>query len=140
IAESEHWSERGRATSVGDAEALGRPRRSDVRRQRMRHFNIIFFLSALLVASCAANKPVYPLPRAAFPEPGVYLVQPGDSVTLIAKHLCLSVDRLAALNPGIDFSRLKIGQRLYYAPSPLPVRYHNARYDLTFYLPASWRD
>ena len=25
-------------------------------------------------------------------------------------------------------------------PSGLPVRYHSARYDLTFYLPASWRD
>jgi hypothetical protein len=24
--------------------------------------------------------------------------------------------------------------------SGLPVRYHSARYDLTFYLPASWRD
>jgi hypothetical protein len=106
----------------------------------MRHFNIIFFLSALLIVGCATNKPIYPLPRAAFPEPGVYLVQPGDSATLIAKHLCLSVAQLEALNPGIDWSHLKIGQSLYYAPSPLPVRYHNARYDLTFYLPGSWRD
>ena len=118
MAESEHWSERGRATSVGDAEALGRPRRSDVRRQRMRHFNIIFFLSALLVAGCAANKPVYPLPRTAFPEPGVYLVQPGDSATLIANNLCLSVERLSTLNPGMNWSHLKIGQRLYYASPP----------------------
>jgi len=84
----------------------------------MRHFNIIFFLSALLVAGCAANKPVYPLPRTAFPEPGVYLVQPGDSATLIANNLCLSVERLSTLNPGMDRSHLKIGQRLYYASPP----------------------
>ena len=25
-------------------------------------------------------------------------------------------------------------------PSGLPLRYHNAQYDLTFFLPASWRD
>ncbi len=91
---------------------------SDVGRQRMRHFNIIFFLSALLVAGCAANKPVYPLPCTAFPEPGVYLVQPGDSATLIANNLCLSVERLSTLNPGMDWSHLKIGQRLYYASPP----------------------
>jgi len=104
----------------------------------MRLFNSLFLVSGLLIAGCATKEPVYPLPRAAFPEPGVYLVQPGDSVTLIAKHLCLSVDQLAALNPGIDFSRLKIGQRLYYALNPLPVRYHNAQCGLTFNLPASW--
>jgi hypothetical protein len=75
----------------------------------MQHSNIIFFLSALLVAGCAAHKPVYPLPRAAFPEPGVYLVQPGDSATLIAKNLCLSVAQLEAFNPGIDWFHLKIG-------------------------------
>ena len=84
----------------------------------MRHFNIIFFLSALLVAGCATNKPVYPLPRAAFPEPAVYLVQPGDSAARIAINLCLSMERLSALNPGIDWSRLKIGQRLYYSSPP----------------------
>jgi len=107
----------------------------------MRHYNIIFLITALLVAGCATKKPVYPLPRAAFPEPGVYLVQPGDSATLIAKNLCLSVAQLEALNPGIDWFHLKIGQRLYYAPPPsgLPLRYHKAQYGLTFFLPASWR-
>jgi len=84
----------------------------------MQHFNIIFFISALWVAGCASDKPVYPLPRAAFPEPAVYLVQPGDSAGRIAKNLCLSMERLSALNPGIDWSRLKIGQRLYYASPP----------------------
>ena len=69
-----------------------------------------------LVAGCATNKPVYPLPCAAFPEPGIYLVQPGDSTARIAKDLCLTVERLSELNPGVDWSRLKIGQKLYYAP------------------------
>ena len=98
-----------------------------------------YFVCALWVSGCATTGPVYPPSHTAFPAPGVYRVQPGDSVTLIARHLCLSVDRLAALNPGADLSQLKIGQRLYYAPNPLPVRYHNARYDLTFYLPAGWQ-
>ena len=84
----------------------------------MRHYNIIFLITALLVAGCATNKPAHPLPRAAFPEPGVYLVQPGDSCISIAKNLCLSVAQLEALNPGIDCFYLKIGQRLYYAPPP----------------------
>ena len=69
-----------------------------------------------VLTGCATNKPVYPLPRAAFPEPDIYLVQPGDSATNIAKNLCLSVERLSELNPGVDWSRLKIGLRLYYAP------------------------
>jgi hypothetical protein len=68
-----------------------------------------------LLAACATKKPAYPLPRTAFPEPGIYLVQPGDSATNIAKNLCLSVERLSELNPGIDWSRLKIGLKLYYA-------------------------
>src|SRR5580692_11494776 len=72
-------------------------------------------LSSVLTG-CATNKPVYPLPRAAFPEPGIYLVQPGDSATRIAKNLCLTVERLSELNPDVDWSRLKIGLKLYYAP------------------------
>jgi hypothetical protein len=73
-------------------------------------------LSGGLFMGCATDKPVYPISRAAFPEPGVYLVQPGDSATWIAKHLCLTVEQLSALNPGVDWSRLKVGLKLYYAP------------------------
>jgi hypothetical protein len=69
-----------------------------------------------LLTGCATNKPVYPLPRAAFPEPGIYLVQPGDSATRIAKNLCLTVGRLSELNPGVNWSHLKIGLKLHYAP------------------------
>jgi len=81
----------------------------------MRYFDILCFAFALLAAGCAADKPVYPLPSAAFAEPGVYIVQPGDSATRIAKNLCLTVDRLSTLNPGVDWSRLKNGQKLYFA-------------------------
>jgi len=61
------------------------------------------------------NKPAYPLPRAAFPEPGIYIVQPGDSAPVISKNLCLTVGRLLALNPGLNWSDLKPGQKLFYA-------------------------
>jgi hypothetical protein len=69
-----------------------------------------------LLTGCTTDKPVYPLPRAAFPEPGIYLVQPGDSATRIAKNLCLTVGQLSEHNPGVDWSHLKIGLKLYYAP------------------------
>jgi hypothetical protein len=71
-----------------------------------------------LLTGCTTDKPVYPLPRAAFPEPGIYLVQPGDSATRIAKNLCLTVERLSELNPGVDWSHLKIGLMLYYVGQP----------------------
>jgi hypothetical protein len=77
--------------------------------------HLALVLSGLLTG-CTTDKPVYPLPRAAFPEPGIYLVQPGDSATGIANNLCLTVGRLSELNPGVDLSHLKIGMELYYAP------------------------
>ena len=67
-----------------------------------------------LLTGCTTDKPVCPLPRAACPEPGIYLVQPGDSAARIAKSLCLTVERLSELNPGVDWSHLKIGLELYY--------------------------
>lgn len=81
----------------------------------MQKFNAAILIAALLISGCAANKQTYPLPRSAFPEPGIYLVQPGDTETLIAKHLCLSVDQLSTLNPGTDWARLRVGQRLHYS-------------------------
>lgn len=101
---------------------------------------IMLLVTLGLMAGCTTRRPVHPLSPAALPEPGVYLVQPGDGATLIARNLCVSVDQLAALNPGVDWSHLKIGQKLRYATAPfvLPLRYHNAKYDLTFYLPESW--
>jgi hypothetical protein len=70
-----------------------------------------------LVAGCGTNKPTYPIPKAAFSAgPGIYIVQPGDSQAEIAKNLCLSMEQLSKLNPGVDWSRLKIGLKLYYAP------------------------
>lgn len=76
---------------------------------------LILYL-ALVLSGCATNRPFYTDWRAAYPSPGVYLVQPGDNAAKVAKNLCLSVKQLATLNPGADMSHLKIGQRLYYAP------------------------
>jgi LysM repeat protein len=81
-------------------------------------FMRIFFIGclgfALLAVARGEDKPVYPLPRAAFPEPGIYIVQPGDSAPAIAKNLCLTLGRLSTLNPGVNWSDLKPGQRLFY--------------------------
>jgi hypothetical protein len=91
------------------------------------------------VAGCASKQAAYPLPRTAFPAPGVYVVQSGDTVNSAAKHLCLSVDRLISLNAGLDLYHLKNGQRIYYTPKPLPLCYRNHRYGFTFFLPLDWR-
>ena len=64
------------------------------------------------------NTALEPLPHAAFPEPGIYIVQEGDSAALIAKKLGLTFEQLSAINPGIDWSHIKIKQRLHYAPVP----------------------
>ncbi|HEX4266180.1 MAG TPA: LysM domain-containing protein [Verrucomicrobiae bacterium] len=97
-------------------------------KEHMRNFNVVFLLCMLLPLGCASEsgarngrlagnyQPTYPLSSSAFPESRVYLVQPGDDAALIARHLCLSLGQLLALNPGTDWPRLKIGQRLYYSP------------------------
>jgi hypothetical protein len=42
---------------------------------------------------------------------------------------------------GLMLAGLLIGcSTTQHHPADLPVRYHNAKYDLTFYLPTSWRD
>jgi LysM repeat protein len=88
---------------------------------------------------CAANKPTS---QPAFSDGhGIYIVQPGDSGAAIAKKLCLSMQQLSDLNPNVTWSHLKIGQELKYVgltKPPHPVFYHNAKYDFTFSLPASW--
>ena len=54
-----------------------------------------------------------------FPEPGIYLVQLGDTAPLIANQLYMSFEELSALNPNVDWSHLKTGQRLRYIPPPM---------------------
>jgi hypothetical protein len=45
-------------------------------------------------------------------EAGVYVVQWGHSATEIAAHFHLTVGQLSLLNPGVDLSHLRVGQRL----------------------------
>jgi hypothetical protein len=100
-------------------------------RQFMRIFFIGCLAFALLTVARGEDKPVYPLPRAAFPEPGIYIVQPGDSAPTIAKNLCVTLGRLSALNPGVNWSDLKPGPRLFYV-SATPTEIDKA-HDVDFY-------
>lgn len=97
---------------------------------------------ALVLSGCAANVPTYPIPKAAFSaESEIYIVQRGDTEAEIAKNLCLSMDQLSDFNPGVDWTRLKIGQKLHFAgitKPPTPILYHNRKYDFTFLLPDYW--
>ena len=42
--------------------------------------------------------------------PGEYVVKPGDTGTKIAKAVGVSITELEAVNPGIDWRRLRVGQ------------------------------
>ena len=44
--------------------------------------------------------------------PGEYVVKPGDTGTKIAKATGASLADLEAANPGIDWKRLRIGQKI----------------------------
>ena len=44
--------------------------------------------------------------------PGEYVVKPGDTGTKISKAVGVSVAELEAVNPGIDWKRLRIGQTI----------------------------
>ena len=44
--------------------------------------------------------------------PGEYVVKPGDTGTKIAKATGVSLSELEALNPGIDWRRLRVGQTI----------------------------
>ena len=93
---------------------MSRRRLSYVRRHRMRRLNLISIISALLVAGCATHNSEYPPPHvAASTEPGVYIVQPGDSAPKIIAQFHLTLARLSVLNPGVALSPLKIGQKLF---------------------------
>jgi LysM repeat protein len=49
---------------------------------------------------------------AAVAGPGEYVVKPGDTGTKIAKATGVSLADLEAANPGIDWRRLRIGQKI----------------------------
>lgn len=44
--------------------------------------------------------------------PGEYVVKSGDTGTKIAKANGVSISALTAVNPGVNFSKLKVGQKL----------------------------
>ena len=44
--------------------------------------------------------------------PGEYVVKPGDTGTKIAKATGVSLGELEAANPGIDWKRLRVGQKI----------------------------
>ena len=44
--------------------------------------------------------------------PGEYVVKPGDTGTKISKAVGVSVAELEAINPGLDWRRLRVGQTI----------------------------
>lgn len=67
-----------------------------------------------------AKKPAAPDPKAAkagkagpaVAGPGEYVVKGGDTGTKIAKSLGVAVGDLVAVNPGVNFSKLKVGDKI----------------------------
>ena len=55
------------------------------------------------------------------PEDGIYTVKAGDNFSVIAKRYGLKVSDILAANPGVDSSRLKIGQKLRLTASAAAV-------------------
>jgi len=51
-------------------------------------------------------------PTAATPDDGVYTIQSGDTFSKIASRLGISLDALMRANPGVNPSRLQIGQKI----------------------------
>jgi len=56
------------------------------------------------------------------PPDGIYVVKAGDNFSTIAKHHGLRVSDIMAANPGVDSSRLKIGQQLRLTSDAAPVK------------------
>jgi LysM repeat protein len=61
-------------------------------------------------ARAAAPKAVGKGGEARVAGPGEYVVKPGDTGTKIAKAVGVSITELEAVNPGIDWRRLRVGQ------------------------------
>jgi len=73
---------------------------------------VLFLVATLLASGCASHQSIHPVSASVFSGPGVYIVQRGDTATLIAHRLCLGMDRLYEYNPKVNFTRLRVGQRL----------------------------
>jgi LysM repeat protein len=55
--------------------------------------------------------------------PGEYIVKPGDTGMKIANATGLSLSELEAINPGIDWKRLRVGQKIKSGPAPSATEY-----------------
>ncbi|MBO4649108.1 MAG: LysM peptidoglycan-binding domain-containing protein [Lentisphaeria bacterium] len=63
-----------------------------------------------------------PAPKAKnLPPDGIYVVKAGDNFSTIAKRHGLRASDIMAANPGVDSSRLKIGQKLRLTSDAAPV-------------------
>jgi LysM repeat protein len=60
-------------------------------------------------ATRAGQRPAEAKPPA---SPPVYVVRSGDTLSAIAERRATTVERLLALNPGVDPAGLTVGQRL----------------------------
>jgi LysM repeat protein len=99
----------------------------------MRHIILTGFTFVLLATGCATQSPTtlsfYPadpserrqflarsIPadasRGSTYEVRVYIVTRGDTMAKISEQFRLTSDQLTALNPGMNWLRLKIGQRV----------------------------
>lgn len=69
-------------------------------------------LAALWVLTGALGGPPPAAAQEATPEPPVYLVQPGDTLSTIAERLGTTVEALAAANGIVDPGQIAAGQKL----------------------------
>ena len=70
----------------------------------------------------AAGKKAAPAQRGKnLPADGIYTIKAGDNFSVIAKRHGLKVSDLIAANPGVDSSRLKIGQKIRLTASAAAV-------------------
>jgi LysM repeat protein len=60
----------------------------------------------------AVTQPV----RRARTTPRIYVVKPGDTLTVIASKVRVSLDTIQRLNPDVDPNALQTGQRLKLSP------------------------
>lgn len=66
-----------------------------------------------------------------------YLIQGGDTFYILAVRLNTTIATLIELNPGVDPTRLQIGQPIC-VPRPL-LLYANRTYRVSFLFPANWQ-
>jgi LysM repeat protein len=61
----------------------------------------------------AAGKGGAAAPTGVLNADGTYSVAPGDTISKIAKKFAVKVDAIEAENPGLDPTKLKVGQKIH---------------------------